>query len=290
MIRRRPGQGLFSVRCHSISRRFRAPSLSRGRVMKKASLNDPSEGWLELSRLQKSVAVSSRWRCRSRNRPQVAWHHWGVGKILVSDYDGTMTDRDFYSLLAERYIPADTPDYFAQYRQGRITHFEAMSAYFAFAPTGEEQLEELLAASGPDPDLGAAAATLRRAGWEIFVVSAGSSWYVERVLGRASVAATIISNPGRVENGRGLVLQRFDPSSPFHSAAVGVDKSAVVRHALQRAETVAFAGDGPPDVAPALLVRPDLRFARGFLAGALRERGEAFRPFARWSDLARELA
>src|SRR5215469_17712264 len=35
-------------------------------------------------------------------------------KIFVSDYDGTITDKDFYSLLAERYAPADTPDYFAQ--------------------------------------------------------------------------------------------------------------------------------------------------------------------------------
>jgi 2,3-diketo-5-methylthio-1-phosphopentane phosphatase len=210
-------------------------------------------------------------------------------RILISDYDGTITDKDFYSLLAERYIPADTPDYFAQYREGRITHFEAMAAYFAFAPTEEQQLDELLAASQPDPDLGAAATLLKRAGWELLVVSAGSSWYVERVLRRAGVAATVYSNPGRLENGRGLVLEKLDPSSPYHSAAVGVDKSAVVRHALDVAETVAFAGDGPPDLKPALLVRPEFRFARGFLADALRERGEAFRPFSHWSAIAREL-
>ena len=211
-------------------------------------------------------------------------------KILVSDYDGTITDKDFYSLLAERYIPADTPDYFAQYREGRITHFEAMMAYFAFAPTEEQQLEELLAASQVDPDLGASAELLQRAGWELLIVSAGSSWYVERVLMRSGVAATVYSNPGRLENGRGLVLEKLDPSSPYHSASVGVDKSAIVRHALHVAETVAFAGDGPPDLQPALLVQPELRFARGFLADALRERGEAFRPFSQWSQIARELA
>jgi 2,3-diketo-5-methylthio-1-phosphopentane phosphatase len=210
-------------------------------------------------------------------------------KIFISDYDGTITDKDFYSLLAERYLPADTPDYFAQYREGRMTHFEAMAAYFSFAPTGEPELEELLEASRADPDLGASAALLQRAGWELLVVSAGSSWYVERVLRQAGVTATIYSNPGRLETGRGLVLERLDPSSPYHSASVGVDKSAVVRHALSAAQTVAFAGDGPPDLQPALLVRPELRFARGFLAAALRQRGEAFRPFARWSEIAREL-
>jgi len=211
-------------------------------------------------------------------------------KIFVSDYDGTITDKDFYSLLAERYIPGDTPDYFAQYQEGRITHFEAMAAYFAFTPTNEQQLEELLAASQADPDLGASTALLRRAGWALWVFSAGSSWYVERVLSRAGVAATVYSNPGRLENGRGLVLEKLDPSSPYHSASVGVDKSAVVQHALHVAESVAFAGDGPPDLQPALLVRPDVRFARGFLAEALWERGETFRPFSRWSEIARKLA
>lgn len=210
-------------------------------------------------------------------------------KIFVSDYDGTITDQDFYLLIAERYIPEDTPDYFVQYREGRITHFEAMAAYFAFAPTEEQQLEELLTASQVDPDLGASAALLQRAGWELWVVSAGSSWYIERVLRRADVAATVYSNPGRLENGSGLVLEKPDPSSPYYSASMGVDKSAVVRHALHVADAVAFAGDGPPDLQPALLVRPDLCFARGFLAEALRERGETFQSFSCWSEIARKL-
>ncbi|HEX2661501.1 MAG TPA: HAD-IB family phosphatase [Candidatus Acidoferrum sp.] len=211
-------------------------------------------------------------------------------KIFVSDYDGTITDKDFYALLAERYVPADTPDYFAQYRKRQISHFEAMAAYFAFAPTEVQRLEELLTASQVDPDLNTSAALLRHAGWELWVVSAGSSWYVERVLNRAGVLATVYSNPGRLENGRGLVLEKLDASSPYHSASVGVDKSAVVRHALRVADTVAFAGDGPPDLQPALLVRPELRFARGILAEELRARGEAFQPFSRWSEIARELA
>jgi 2-hydroxy-3-keto-5-methylthiopentenyl-1-phosphate phosphatase len=245
-------------------------------------------GQLLASNLQRHFA-DFRTLAHGKGTPSRRRVHQKMRKIFISDYDGTITDKDFYSLLAERYIPADTPDYFAQYREGRLTHFEAMAAYFAFAPTEEGELEELLEASRADPDLGASVALLQRSGWELLVVSAGSSWYVERVLGQAGVTATVYSNPGRVENGRGLVLEKLDPSSPYHSASVGVDKSAVVRHALSVAQTVAFAGDGPPDLQPALLVRPELRFARGFLADALRQRGEAFRPFSRWSEIVNEL-
>lgn len=205
--------------------------------------------------------------------------------ILISDYDGTITRNDFYSLLAERHIPSDAPDFFAQYRAGRITHFQAMAAYFAYAPTAETALEALLAASEPDPELAAAAARLEHAGWELIIVSAGTSWYIERVLARAGVRAQVYSNPGRIVDGRGLVIEKLAADSPFYSEDVGVDKAAVVRDALRRAETVAFAGDGPPDIRPALLVRPELRFARAFLAEELRARGESFRPFERWSEV-----
>jgi 2-hydroxy-3-keto-5-methylthiopentenyl-1-phosphate phosphatase len=77
--------------------------------------------------------------------------------------------------------------------------------------------------------------------------------------------------------------------SPFFSAPTGIDKPGVVRDALRRTEHVAFAGDGRPDLEPALLVRPEYRFARGWLAEALTERGEAFHPFSRWSEVADKL-
>lgn len=206
--------------------------------------------------------------------------------ILVSDYDGTITRNDFYSLLAERYIPPDAPDFFAQYRAGRISHFEAMAGYFSFAPAGVPALDELLEASQPDPALSEAGRLLERFGWELIIVSAGSSWYIERVLARAGVRATVVSNPGRIVPGRGLVIEKPPRESPFYSEDVGVDKVAVVRAAQRRADAVAFAGDGLPDIQAALLVQPSLLFARGQLAAELTARGCAYSSFDRWSEVA----
>ena len=64
---------------------------------------------------------------------------------------------------------------------------------------------------------------------------------------------------------------------------------AILRDALTRSDRVAFAGDGRPDLKPAVLVLPERRFARGWLAEALRERSERFHPFERWSNIADQL-
>src|SRR5215471_4418751 len=203
---------------------------------------------------------------------------------LVSDFDGTVTEFDVYALIAERYVPKEHPDYFADYRAGHITHFEAMQAFFRFAPYEPQALERLLRDTRPDPQLADCVRRLENNGWDLIIVSGGASWYIEKILGTAGVSATIHANPGQIKEGRGLVL-RLPKESPFFSPKAGIDKAGVVRAALKRHKRVAFAGDGPPDVEPALLVAPSLRFARRFLAQALDDRGQPYKPYRIWSEV-----
>jgi 2-hydroxy-3-keto-5-methylthiopentenyl-1-phosphate phosphatase len=209
-------------------------------------------------------------------------------RAFVSDFDGTITDFDVYAIIAERYLPTDHRDYFADHRAGRLTHFEAMQAFFHFAPSEPHALDRLLRDTTPDPQLADCVRRLDANGWDLIIVSAGSSWYIERILETAGVSATVHSNPGQIEEGRGLVL-RLPEESPFFSPQVGIDKAEVVRFALERYKKVAFAGDGPPDIEPALLVAPSLRFARRFLAQALDDRGEPYQPYRIWSEVVEAL-
>jgi HAD superfamily phosphoserine phosphatase-like hydrolase len=202
---------------------------------------------------------------------------------LITDFDGAITEQDFYAL-----VPNTAADW-AEYTGGRITHFEAMRRIFARAPSDEGALDEMLTAMRPDPELSAAIARLAANGWDTVIVSAGSTWYIERILERAGVRLTVHANPGHIEPGRGLVLEMPPADSPFYSAEVGIDKSAVVRDALARYGRVAFAGDGPPDLPAALLVDAERRFARGWLARELTKRRQPFQSFRRWSEIAARL-
>ncbi|MFO1477337.1 MAG: HAD-IB family phosphatase [Verrucomicrobiota bacterium] len=207
--------------------------------------------------------------------------------ILVSDFDGTMTAFDFYDLVS-REFPEIAGDYWVRYEAGELTHFEALRRIFAGIRAPEAKILEIVNAMGLDPRMKEAVALLEKNGWSVTVASAGCAWYIERLLSGAAVALDVQANPGSYSAARGLEM-RLPEKSPFFSDQLGVNKVAVVREALRRSSTVAFAGDGRPDLAPALLVPPEMRFARKWLAKKLSEIGEDFRPFESWFEIAQSL-
>jgi 2-hydroxy-3-keto-5-methylthiopentenyl-1-phosphate phosphatase len=196
-----------------------------------------------------------------------------------------MTRHDFYKLAIEHLLPPETPDYWAAYRDGAITHFEALRSYFAAIGASEAEVLAVVNAMELDPNLPAAVAALRRDGWSVVVTSAGCSWYICKLLATAGVELDVHANPGRFEIGKGLVME-MPAESPFRSATLGVDKAGVVRHYLQERRPVGFAGDGFPDAEAARLVPQELRFARADLAAVLRNEGLPFHQFDTWSDIA----
>lgn len=94
-------------------------------------------------------------------------------KVLISDFDGTMTQSDFYQLAIEFLLPAETPDYWADYRAGRITHFEALRRYFAAIRATDEEVLAVVRKMNLDSGLAVAVRNLRQAGWQVVVASAG---------------------------------------------------------------------------------------------------------------------
>ncbi len=211
-----------------------------------------------------------------------------VKRILVSDFDGTMTKHDFFD-LARRDLPsAADHDHWQDYVAGRITHFEALAGIFGAIRTDEATLAALVERMELDPGLKDSVARLRAAGWEIIVASAGCDWYIRRLLARAGVDLEVHANPGTFASATGLVLA-LPKKSPYFRRETGIDKSAIVRAALARDPQAVFAGDGRPDLAPAGLVAPANRFATGWLARHFRNTGEPFHPFETWSQIADRL-
>jgi 2-hydroxy-3-keto-5-methylthiopentenyl-1-phosphate phosphatase len=139
-----------------------------------------------------------------------------------------------------------------------------------------------------EPSLADSVQALQESDWELVIASAGCDWYINYLLRQAGVSVVLHANPGKFDPEGGLQMA-LPHDSRFFSPTTGINKVAIVRDALARSPSVAFAGDGRPDLESALLVSPERRFARGWLADALRERGEGFHPFERWSQIADQL-
>lgn len=208
-------------------------------------------------------------------------------RVLVTDFDGTLTGRDFYQVFCERCLPEGITQIWDRYRAGEIDHFEAMRRIFASAAPGEEALLEMASQTRLEPELKTCLKNLHGAGWEVVVVSAGSRWYIERILRAAGVDLVVHTNEGKIEKGR-LMLTRPE-GSPFFSQEAGIDKAGVVRWVQNSGRVAAYAGDGFLDLEASLLVPPQYRFARGDLATALTQRGESFQAFERWKVVAETL-
>jgi HAD superfamily phosphoserine phosphatase-like hydrolase len=208
--------------------------------------------------------------------------------LFVTDFDGTLTRRDFFWLVVDAFTPAHLEEYWRGYRDGRLSHFEALAGIFAGIRGTEAEMEQLLERAEPDPKLRASVEELHEAGWEVVVASAGCEWYIRRILARSGVDLPVFANPGEFIPEQGL-LMRLPTPSRFFSPTVGIDKAAIVRQGLDQGRIVAFAGDGVTDLAAARLVEARYRFARADLARVLAREGLPAQPFERWSEIARAL-
>lgn len=208
-------------------------------------------------------------------------------RVLVTDFDGTLTDVDFYQMFIDHFASPGSLEFWTDYEAGRITHFQAMARMYASAAPGEKALLAELPSLKLDPGLQDALKLLGRFGWGLVVVSAGCRWYIDKLLHDAGVELEVHANPGHWEDGR-LILD-WPSASRFQCEDTGIDKSAVVQSLLAECDEVAFVGDGLPDLAPALLVPGRLRFARGQLATELTRLGKQFQPFSRWTQVCRQL-
>ena len=208
--------------------------------------------------------------------------------VLVTDFDGTISAQDFYDLAVRELLKPEDIQPWNDFTAGKITHFTAMQRIFGNIRAPESRALTVLEDMGLESDLAHWVDALRAQGWHIVVASAGSLWYIDILLKKAGVTLEVHANPGVYAAGGPLRLE-LPTHDPFLCPKTGIDKAAIMRHHLGRGATVAHAGDGYPDLPPALLAPPRLRFARAELARQLNERGEAFQPFAAWSEVARSL-
>ena len=207
------------------------------------------------------------------------------GIAFVSDFDGTISDDDFFAYTTKAYFDTQALAPWRAYLAGQKTHFQALKEMFSQIRVPAGQFHTLIDSIKTDKDLEKTWRFCHENGIPLYVCSAGNDYYIRRLIGGLlkKYQVTLVSNSGEYSSETGLTMTAPDTSYPYYDPAVGISKLKVVEHLKKEGYFVVFAGDGPPDVAPAQ--KADAVFAKKFLLQACREKQIPTLPFNGFQDI-----
>jgi 2,3-diketo-5-methylthio-1-phosphopentane phosphatase len=205
-------------------------------------------------------------------------------KVLVLDFDGTVTDKDVGDEICDRFAPPTWRDIDAEWVRNEISLPEAQRRMWALARAEREAaLAHARDVGHLRPGLDALLDGATARGWELWLASGGFDFYIEAILGERLQRFT------RVHYNRARFIEgRIDVEFPHGDLACGrcaVCKGVVCDRARAVATQVWFVGDGASD--RCVIGRADRVFAvsGSLLERACRERDAACTAFTTFDEI-----
>lgn len=201
---------------------------------------------------------------------------------FVSDFDGTLTDRDFYHIVMDKYLKDWSWEYYDEWKKTKKINVDFLNKIFGAMDRNEEEILEDILELPLDPHAISFIKRIESCGGDFFILSAGTSYYIKKLLEHFNIKnVTVISMKGVYKN-RGIQILP-DPESEFYSEIWGVDKTKVILTLKTKYSEVYFAGDSEPDMGAAKA--SDCAFARNDLQGLLRAENIPFVPFTKFNEV-----
>lgn len=201
---------------------------------------------------------------------------------FVSDFDGTLTDRDFYHIVMDKYLKDWSWDYYNEWKKTKKINVEFLNKIFGAMNRDEQEILDDILELPLDPYAISFIKKVQNCGGDFFILSAGTSYYIKKLLEHLNMKnVTVISMEGIYKN-RGIQILP-DPKSEFYSDMWGIDKEKVIKTLKQKYSNVYFAGDSEPDMGAAKAA--DCAFARNDLQKLLQSRDASFIPFHKFNEV-----
>ncbi|MFT8872099.1 MAG: MtnX-like HAD-IB family phosphatase [Sporolactobacillus sp.] len=202
--------------------------------------------------------------------------------LFLSDFDGTLSDKDFFKIIIDRYFPEQREQLYAQWEAKTMSDLDYLSRIFQAIGRDQAGIDEDILSIPFDRYAKQVIEHVQRLGGDFVVISAGTDYYIRRIFAHHGIKhVNIFSNPG-VYSEHGIRLE-VDPNSPYYSPLYGIDKAKVTEDLMKNYRTVFFAGDSRPDLEAACLA--DVIFARERLKALLDERHRAYVPIQNFADV-----
>ena len=106
---------------------------------------------------------------------------------FISDFDGTLTKKDFYKILSDTYYKEELSPIFKSWKNGEMKDREYLSYVFNNVHRSEVELNEDILNIAFDPCAKAFIEQVKAAGGDFIVISAGTNYYIDKVLEKNNI-------------------------------------------------------------------------------------------------------
>ncbi|NLM13479.1 MAG: MtnX-like HAD-IB family phosphatase [Epulopiscium sp.] len=202
--------------------------------------------------------------------------------VFISDFDGTITEKDFYWHIIDKYLKEEGMNLYKRWRQGEFNNIEFISTIFQNIGQDENQIYKDIIEIPMDSYIKDFIDFIHSLNGEFVIVSAGSSYYIELFLRYYGINnIKVYSNYG-IYKDKGIHLE-LDPTYEFYSERYGLDKKKVVQYLKGLYPKLYYAGDSSPDYEASLLC--DCRFAKGRLIQLYKKNSIDYVAFETFKDI-----
>ncbi|CAM3737023.1 MtnX-like HAD-IB family phosphatase [Alkalicoccus chagannorensis] len=203
-------------------------------------------------------------------------------RAVITDFDGTITTKDFYWLAIESGWPEGEAAY-RDWKEGKWKDRDFLQESFRRIAHGSDSVEELTDQIPYDHTFPAFFRRVKEAGHDVYIVSAGADYYIRRFFDKLGIEVDgLYANPSY--SAEGALWFDLDPSWEHYNDRYGISKKSVVEAIAAGYDETCYIGDSEPDRHAAGAV--DLMFARDQLIEILRREGRPFHPIAAFSEVA----
>lgn len=205
---------------------------------------------------------------------------------FVSDFDGTLTDRDFYHIIIDTYLQEWGMQFYEDWKKTKKINVEFLNKILGAIGKTEEEILTEIHRIPLDEYAVEFIHRVQKAGGEFYILSAGTSYYIDRLLAHRQIEGVKVISMNGVYKDGGIEITP-DEASPYFSEIFGINKAKVVEDLKKEFEIVFFAGDSEPDLGAAK--EADITFAKKDLKDLLSKEQQEFVPFEKFKEVEKYL-
>ncbi|MCR5265601.1 MAG: MtnX-like HAD-IB family phosphatase [Cyanobacteria bacterium RUI128] len=209
-------------------------------------------------------------------------------KIIVSDFDGTITKTDTLSKFLEDYADDKWLDIENDWRDGKFGSQECLVRQFALVPNLTPRLvDEFLDTMSIDEGFIPFCKMAQYNNIPVVILSDGLDYFINKILEKNNIDfVNVITNHAYFDD-RGKFIIEFPNDSKHCTNNAGTCKCKVVKNLKKLYKQVIYVGDGASDFC--VSKEPDIVFAKAGLAEYCTQNNIEHKKYKTFNDISNEI-